>query len=194
MKLTMTSGNSKLPRSTLNFSLPPIQACPGCTTGCAKHCYCLKAYKQYPNVKTAWDGNLNIIKNDLDLFKKESLLKIKKGRTTKQVRIHTSGDFINQEYLNSWIDVSKEQKNKIFYAYTKSTHLDFADRPRNFILIKSDDSSNGKVDKRFDGVARVFQKDEVVPKKWTVCPGDCKICNICYTKSRAFKRIAFKVH
>ena len=92
MKL-MTKGNMKLPTSTLNFSLPPVKTCPGSTPECRKHCYALKAQRQYPNVRTAWSRNLDQAKEDS--FVTTISEQIKGSRTVKQVRIHTSGDFFD---------------------------------------------------------------------------------------------------
>ena len=35
------------------------------------------------------------------------------------VRIHTSGDFFNAEYLYAWVEVARRNPNVVFYAYTK---------------------------------------------------------------------------
>ena len=41
-------------------------------------------------------------------------------RKFDKVRIHVSGDFFSEAYLNAWIRVAKDFKDKLFYAYTKS--------------------------------------------------------------------------
>ena len=39
------------------------------------------------------------------------------------VRLHDSGDFYSQEYLDAWKAVAKALPDMVFYAYTKSLHL-----------------------------------------------------------------------
>ena len=62
IKITITKGNKKLPKETLNFSLPPEKTCPYATSDCKKWCYAKKAYRQYPNVRKSWDENLILSK------------------------------------------------------------------------------------------------------------------------------------
>jgi hypothetical protein len=47
------------------------------------------------------------------------------NRKEKYVRIHESGDFYNQEYLDHWKWIAILNPRKKFYAYTKSFHLKF---------------------------------------------------------------------
>jgi len=51
-KLKIQRGNHKLHKGILTWSLPPILSCVNCEH-CSKHCYALKAWKQYPNVRKA---------------------------------------------------------------------------------------------------------------------------------------------
>ena len=44
----------------------------------------------------------------------------KKATNAPKMRIHTSGDFFNEEYFKAWMIVAKSTPEKIFYAYTKS--------------------------------------------------------------------------
>jgi hypothetical protein len=56
------------------------------------------------------------------------------------IRIHSSGDFFNQDYFDSWLEVATKNPNILFYAYTKALpfwvkRLDCI--PKNFILTAS---------------------------------------------------------
>ena len=44
---------------------------------------------------------------------------IRKKKAT-HVRVHDSGDFYSPKYLNKWVDIATQNKDVIFYAYTKS--------------------------------------------------------------------------
>ena len=63
------------------------------------------------------------------------------------VRIHDSGDFFSQTYLDCWIAAAVAYPEKTFYAYTKSLHLDFSSVPANFRITQS---MGGKLDADID--------------------------------------------
>lgn len=43
--------------------------------------------------------------------------------SSKIIRLHTSGDFFNQNYFDAWIYVARELPEIIFYCYTKSIKM-----------------------------------------------------------------------
>ena len=196
MKIHITKGNKKLPTTMLNFSLPPELSCPGATEECKKYCYAKKAYRQYPATKTAWDENM-VMSKDMKFVENITDF-IKNQRKWESFRIHTSGDFYCQRYLNKWFKIAKEYPTKIFYAYTKSTMLDFTKRPSNFIVLLSDDNKQFKsIWKLFDGVAVVSKTKVDKVDDWFVCPypeKTCRDCNYCYTKTKKAKRLIFNIH
>ena len=53
------------------------------------------------------------------------------------VRLHDSGDFYSQEYLDAWATIAATFPRVIFYAYTKSLHLSFDNVPANLHIIQS---------------------------------------------------------
>ena len=58
--LTLTTGNTKLGR-VLNISLPPPASCDLTMPCFAKGCYAMRScYGLYPEVRTAWDGNMRV--------------------------------------------------------------------------------------------------------------------------------------
>jgi hypothetical protein len=68
------------------------------------------------------------------------------GKAT-HVRIHDSGDFYSQEYLDSWIAIARKRPDVVFYAYTKSLHLDWQAAPENLRIVQSE---GGKLDAMID--------------------------------------------
>jgi hypothetical protein len=118
-------------------------------------------------------------------------------RVVRAVRIHESGDFYNQKYLDKWVEIAKRFPDIIFTAYTKSLHLDFtaAKKLKNFVLFASMDPTTPKFMKEANTIkhkAIVIQKGEKVPRGYFECPGSCKQCDHCY-KPRA-KSVAFHKH
>lgn len=192
MKLLMR-GNKKLPKSTLIWNLPSGLTCIGMTKECQKYCYAKKAERMYPQVLPFRLRNYNIskLKNFTDIII-NYLCNLKDNWDT--IRIHESGDFYSQEYLDKWFKIINKFNNKIFYAYTKSFQLNFKDKPNNFIIIASDDNpskeSLKRYKKEFSGIAAVDMKNFL----YYNCPMDCKICNYCYKNIEYFKAINFKKH
>ncbi len=134
----LQAGNKKLSRDILIFNLPPGKSCLNCKE-CYKTCYARKAYKQYPNVKISWNYNLELAKNDPEkLF--NSIVNQLKSTKKSIIRIHSSGDFFSQGYIDLWEKIIKSFPDKRFYVYTKVNKiLDFSNirKLNNFNLIKS---------------------------------------------------------
>lgn len=118
----ISSGNLKIDKSCLVFNLP-TSSCYGCGKQC-KDCYAIQAEIQYPSVLPSRQNNLKETKKDSFISKMNLILK----RTKKPYfRIHSSGDFYSQKYLNKWIEIAKQNPNIFFLAYTKKLNkLDFS--------------------------------------------------------------------
>ena len=189
----LTRGNKKLDKSVVGWSLPPIKSCLNCAS-CQKTCYAMKAYRLYPNCKKSWDRNLDIAITGAfkDLIIKQ-LSTIKKVST---VRIHVSGDFISQDYINNWCEIIKTYPNLQFYTYTKVMHLfDFTALKSllNMNLINSI-ADDGKIN--FGDENRV---NELLAMGYKVCPATktkhndikCgKNCTLCHT----YNKVCFYIH
>ena len=113
-------------------------------------CYAASQEAQYKNVYNARKYNLDLIKNSLisDAFKDYKINTINlinesiKKHITKnidKVRIHSSGDFFNGEYLRCWLAVARLNPQLKFYCYSKSLHLFGTNLslPDNFFLTAS---------------------------------------------------------
>jgi hypothetical protein len=134
----ISTGNIKI-QNTFIWSIAPIDTCPGATDLCKKYCYAMKAYRQYPSTKTAWDINTALartgeFKQQVTDYLNKELASKRKTAQFKHFRIHESGDFFNQEYLNQWMQVAEQFPEIEFLAYTKSSWLDFSARPANMVI------------------------------------------------------------
>lgn len=121
----LTPGNKKLDKSILGWSIPPIKTCMNCSD-CKKDCYAMKSYRLYPNTKKAWDRNhfLAASGDHAQLI----IDQLNRTKNVSAVRIHVSGDFFNQTYLDSWVYIAKMLPNLRFYGYTKVMDLlDFSE-------------------------------------------------------------------
>lgn len=154
--LSFGKKNAKLGKDIATFSLPAGFTCPKAMdclsksdkeTGKIKdgknikfRCFSASAEALYPNVrKSRWNnfeqlkgGTIGYMFNLIN----DSLPK------HKIIRIHVSGDFFSYNYFVAWMEVAKNNPDKLFYAYTKC--LSFWLRyekmygiPKNFILTAS---------------------------------------------------------
>jgi len=116
-------------------------------------CYAASQEAQYKNVYNARKYNLDLILKTLNsedgFYKTYQLINDSiqehKTRNINKVRIHSSGDFFNSQYLRAWFAVARLNPLMKFYCYSKSLHL-FGTNvsiPDNFFLTAS---MGGKMD------------------------------------------------
>lgn len=161
MKL-FSNSNSKLKKDGIySFGLPAKKTCPNAGT-CKQFCYASKNFYLMPSVKQAQSSRLALTKN-LQLFALVADAEIKK-RNICMLRIHDSGDFYNQAYLDTWFRVMRSNPTVRFYAYTKQVQLLKSVRerwPENFTVIFSfGGRQDGLIDTARDRHARIFDTEE----------------------------------
>jgi len=150
--LKWTQGNEKLNKDNggvyriLGYGIPADYSfgdgnntCPG-ANACRGVCYAKQGRYAMPNVRNARLHNFNLFLNDgPDVFAEKAIADLE--RLTKRynvVRLHDSGDFFSQAYLDAWKFIARFFPSVIFYAYTKSLHLDIAtDKPDNLRIVQS---------------------------------------------------------
>ena len=155
--------NTKLKQEDIyKFSLPVLKTCPQ-AKDCKTFCYGLKGH--YKTFKTSIDkAHQNNFRFSKTInFSQAIELEIHK-RKIKTLRLHDTGDFYSQEYLDKWYNIAKFCHNTFFYAYTKSLHLDFTEflsLPNTKII----QSFGGKLDSLIDlrkPHSAVFNKKELL--------------------------------
>lgn len=173
--IAISRGNSKMGWIP-NISLPPIQTCPK-GIPCAEKCYALKAYKQYPSVKAAWDRNLAIFRNDgADYFGQLDAFLARKAPA--YFRFHVAGDIVSDAYFAGMLDIATRHPASRFLAYTKTDYHRFA-MPKNLVLLHStwlDDEPIADA-KNF---SVYFSLKQLRAAKAKPCSGDCRACKLCY--------------
>ena len=188
-------GNTKIHRSVLCFSLPPVVSCP-CHDLCQSCCYAARAYRQYPTVRRSWDRNFDLAKNMPDYFYEIAMRELGLLKQ-KVIRLHVSGDFFSKNYIELWDRVVARNPDKKFYAYTKCLSLfDFGRimSRQNFNLINSiceDGQPN------FGEWERVY---ELEAQGYYVCPAVRKVegvkcgvtCTYCHDKGN--DKVVFLQH
>lgn len=139
--------NSKLKKTSkennkrvFNFGISAYKTSTGKVTcpfakDCIKFCYAQKGAYNFGNVKPIFEKRYNLTKSDVFV---EAINESIKAKKVDILRIHDSGDFYSNQYINKWLTIAKENKNVIFYAYTKSIPLfEKINLPANFIVIYS---------------------------------------------------------
>ena len=158
MKKTSKENKTKI----FNFSIPAYKTKSGKVTcpfakDCIKYCYAQKGnYTRFPIIKELMEKKYNITKQEdfVNLMNEE----IKKKKA-KYIRIHDSGDFYSIKYLNKWLEIAKQNKDVIFYAYTKSIKffINGLKLPKNLKIIFSEGSkTDNLINTTKDRHAKIF--------------------------------------
>lgn len=190
--------NMKL-KHQLIFTLPASKeicgrVCPGC--------YAIKAQVRFPTALAFRERLLQRSKSYL--FVEEIIAEINKAKSKKEVkavRIHESGDFYSQEYLDKWVKIAKQLPDVKFYAFTKrKKDFDFteAERTNNFVIIDS---------LKFNGLNYDTEHNikllKIKNPKAYICPATVKgaanntcgvSCEYCWSKSAQDNGILFIKH
>jgi len=117
-------------------------------------CYAAFDEVKYPNLRRRNWNNYKLLRS---MGTKENIIKLIEKSfkfyfpyPPRFFRIHESGDFFNQTYFDSWLEVAKKNPKTVFYGFT--TSLDYwvnrlNDIPNNFRLTAS---KGGKLDSLID--------------------------------------------
>jgi len=196
------AGNFKLDKSILSFSLPAGKEV--CNRECAG-CYAIKAQKQYKGVLPYRQEVLALTKSAdfvtiaVDALK--HLIKTKRKIPPRFVRIHQSGDFYSQEYIDKWVEIIKQVPELIFYSYSK--------RLKEFNFTEMKKLPNSIVKDSFVGDKINFGKHEYLEElikgmeedEYFICPDvDTKeqicgsTCTHCMEKDLEAIHILFRQH
>lgn len=148
LRLKWSFGNTKISKlDAVSFGVPAYRSASGFKTcpkagACAAVCYARQGSYTWSTVQTAREANLRRIRADIRGFVRDALQDLQRIRA-RYVRVHDSGDFFSQAYLDAWSRIAREFPDKTFYAYTKSLHLDFNACPENLRITQSE---GGKLD------------------------------------------------
>lgn len=182
----LVNGNSKLDKSILIFDLlSGVQFGGVCKQNCFR-CYAIQAQKQYINTVLFRAINTHLAKNNIPLLSNLIIAQLNKSKNTV-VRIHSSGDFFSQDYINMWNFIISAYPTIKFYAYTKRmSDFDFSNitAKENFNLINSLVSLDDKTVFNYGDSIHIKTLSEngyfVCPatkENWSgKCGSECKYC------------------
>ena len=189
----ISKGNKKTGK-VLIWSLPAKKTCPGSTEMCRKNCYAKKAEKQFPPVLPCRELNLESTK--WDSFEAQMILRIAKMTQRREYlfRIHESGDFYNQDYLDKWKRIAAALPNIKFLAFTKSYHLDFSDTPENLRIVVSVFPDSPTIPKSIEHLPRAYAGNCELIEKTMECYGECETCGLCWELKDINRNVHFDLH
>lgn len=180
------------------FSIPAIKTCPNHTPHCKQFCYARKAERSFKYVLPSREENF---KESLSDDFVEQVGKYLKRNKPKLFRLHESGDFYNQEYLDKWFIICRNNPDTRFLVYTKRWDLNWKGKPANLIRYWSiwDDTQNPPPDgpKAYvvdDGKGKISQYP--VPTDACICEKEdqivkCEKCMHCYA---GVSDVIFRIH
>lgn len=187
MKL-IQKGNSKLGGMYM-FNLPATKEV--CNRLC-KGCYAVREQTRFPATLTArqsrYEASLQPTFRSTIIKELSSLRK-----QPKHFRIHASGEFYNQPYVNNWYHIAKQFPNITFYAYTK--------RLKDFDFSKLKSLPNVIIIDSFHYGGLNYGKLDKAPANAVICPHQrgssvqCGVdCTLCMDKKAEQTGIWFVKH
>lgn len=112
-EVKISPGNSKL-GAIPSVSLPAIRTCRECR--CNEKCYALRLERLRPNVRNAYQHNLELLERDPDTYWREVEATIMLSRF---FRFHVSGDIPTYTYLFRMIEVARRNPHCEILCFTK---------------------------------------------------------------------------
>lgn len=189
--IIISKRNSKL-GNIPNFSLPPGVGC-GLKLPCSKICYARKFYRMYSTVKAAWNMNWQAVRGSLLEFKNQVIGHPCFRKNQARFRIHVSGDFFRQKYLDTWLDIVRARPSTRFLAFTKRYDLVFPEKlPENLTIVVSrwpgDNARYRDCVKAHPHIASypqafMLKRGEEIPEALSgayPCKGSCSKCSRCW--------------
>lgn len=195
MKISISDKNSKMGRIP-SISLTPGESCPAGVPCLSQGCYALKAYKQYPATRAAYDRNLAIYRQDPDDYFSQVLAWLDKARPD-YFRWHVAGDIPDGGYIYGMDRIAVALPGTRFLAFTKRYNW-FCGRPGpapNLTIVWSAWPGLDMPKNRPFPVAWMDNgQDGRIPADALPCPGNCENCGMCWSLPELGRDVVFKKH
>ena len=181
----ISTGNTKLPRTTAIFNMGSAHDCPSLKKGLCQAfingkcvCYAMKSeYSYHPGVlpyRRRQEKYWKTIK--AETFVNEfTAMNDRKRNSFTALRLNESGDFWSQKCVDKAEKIARllKEDGVITYCYTARKDLDFS-KCKNIVI-----SGSGFKKKGIRGNFLFVIKASDAPKGFGVCPGDCRGCVRC---------------
>ena len=103
----------------LVWNIPPLLTCPGASAWCQSACYAGDVRPEVFN-RPRWRRNLAAYHQRPNVLLNRISAQLKLAKPDVGVRIHTSGDFFDADYILFWQSLIEENPTVTFWAYTRS--------------------------------------------------------------------------
>lgn len=194
----ISGGNMKV-GSIPNWSLTPGRTCSkeACRTCFVEGCYACKSYRQYKNVRTAWDENSTLAEKELPKLERFFNLYFSGMNAPRFFRIHVAGDFVSRDYAEMWARVAAGHPGTRFLAFTKQwKNIRGVDFPENFSLVLSGWPGTeipADLSAKYPS-ALCVEREEEIPEGGFHCPGACENCGACWELAKRGVDVYFVKH
>jgi hypothetical protein len=186
LKLLCKFGSDKTSDDTLLLNMGSAMLCPA-RAQCrvlleGRKCYPAQVERLHPEVKLYRDRQEAYwLSTSAERITADIFAKIE-GRTpqTRYMRFNESGDFASQacvEKLSQVASALKSAAGIITYGFTARDDLDFSDVA---FLVKGSGHARGN-----NGRSAVIGPGDPVPEGHTLCPEDCRACDLCMRDTKA---------
>ena len=195
MKVKISLGNTKMGKMP-SVSLPPIKACGNCKA-CAKHCYAMKAYRQYPAVKAAYDNKYELaINNGGEYF--VQIDQYLQANKPKLFRWHVAGDILSLPYFSDMVTVALDNPKTKFLVFTKmhnivNEFLKYNELPKNLKVFFSVWLGERILTPKGVSIARTVNKGDLDHYTGFKCEGNCEQCGFCF-EAKNGSTVIFEMH
>lgn len=193
LSVIVSEKNTKMGRVP-NISMTAIVSCRNCKA-CKHDCYALKAYRQYPDTRHAWDSNIASYRRNPEKYFTDIIEYLSRKRKLPFFRWHVAGDILGQKYLRGMYRVAEAFPNTLFLAFTKMYNLDYSAKPKNLSIVFS--SWVGVDVPRVKNIPVAWYQDGTetrVPENAIRCPGNCETCGMCFDLPSIGRDVVFEKH
>ena len=205
IKVSISEGNSKMGR-VAHINLPPVRTCDHNLPCYMGVCYAKKAYRQYPNVREAWDANWDMAENHRDDYFRQ-INEYLERRKPALFRWHSAGDIPDEDYLHRMFLIARYHKDVKFLVFTKKYDLAMTVADRRLQFRRQAPNLNIVISawpylpvekKLFDKFPVAFMldprdPDERIPMDAKDCTGKCDECGLCW-RLHPGESVKFHIH
>ncbi len=173
MRLKISLKNSKI-GEVPNLSLPPGITCVEDIPYFTEGCYARNSFRRFPNVKKAWNSNLDFYMDEpLNLFSEFD--KWLTDNKPERFRLFVGGDFPDPIFYLLFEQITIDHPEVDFLVFTKRYDYDFSYKPKNLQVILS--TWPGHPLPLNKGLPWSWlEGDPRKPETYIRCPGNCSVC------------------
>lgn len=99
------------------FNLPSRLTCPGKSGPCSRHCYAARLEAWRPSVRERYQQNY-VLSQQEDFV--ERMRDSIHQHHAQVIRIHSAGDFYDENYARKWLEIIQSARGVSYYCYSRS--------------------------------------------------------------------------